>query len=403
MVDMRMANSTSEFNDSACSVKARCVRGVTLLAGAVAFLCCALLAQPPDSKTSNANQSWTTSHDSHTDVDSQHTVESHTKNGNRTIDRRTTERRQADGYVSDYQEVETESVQVDPSTVRTTTRTFGPNGSGGKTLVQVTEEETQTLPGGGSKSVRSTKNLDVSGNLQMAQREVSETKKVSGDAEVTKTTVLLPSVNGGFAPATQIEERKQKVGNNTEFQKTTRLLDGGGNWQVSEVRKGTIKEEGKNRTTEEHVSRGDTLGNFGEVRRTVTKESESPSGEKRKTVENYSIDVPGSARDGSLHMVQRDTTTQSASSSGQQTTVQQLEQPNPGDLSSGMQVITITKDAVRTGPSGTQATRTVQVRNGSGSYDVVSVDTSKSDNTHAVQVQIAPSNKPPEKKGDKSK
>ena len=367
--------------------------GVVLLAS-VALSCRSLSAQTSDSKASDTNQSWTTSHDSRTDVDSTHTVESHNKSGNRTVDRRTSETRGADGNVSMYQEVETESVQVNPSTTRIITRTFGRDGSGGKTLVQITEEETQTLPGGGSKSTRTTLNPDVSGNLQAVQREVSETKKLSRDVEVTKTTVMLPSVNGGLAPAQQMEERKQHVGDNTEFQKTTRMLDGGGNWQVSEVRKGTIKEEGKNRTTEEHVSRGDTLGNFGEVNRTVTKESESPSGEKRSTVEKYSIDVPGAARDGSLHMVQRETTTQSAASSGRQTNVQQLEQLNPGDPSSGMRVITITKDAVRVGPSGTQATRTVQVRNGSGNYDVVSVDTSKSDRTHAIQIQIAPADKP---------
>lgn len=383
----------SDITEPRHSVIVAYLRGVALFIGVV-FFCCTLWAQTSDSKTSDANQSWTTSHDSHTDIDSTHTVESHTKNGNRTVDRRTTETRGADGNVSLYQEVETESVQVNPSTTRTITRTFGRDGSGGKTLVQITDEETQTLSGGGSKSVRTTSNPDVSGNIQAVQREVSETKKLSRDVEVTKTTVMLPSVNGGLAPVTQTEERKQHVGDNTEFQKTTRLLDGGGNWQVSEVRKGTIREEGKSRTTEEHVSREDTLGNFGEVSRTVTKESETPSGEKRSTVETYSIDVPGSARDGNLHMVQRETKTQSAGSSGQQTSVQQLEQPNPGDPSSGMRVITITKDAVRTGPSGTQATRTVQVRNGSGNYDVVSVDTSKSDKTHVIQVQIAPTDKP---------
>jgi hypothetical protein len=48
---------------------------------------------------------------------------------------------------------------------------------------------------------------------------------------------------------------------------------------------------------------------------------------------------------------------------------------------------------VRPGPSGAQATRTVQVRGANGSFGVVSVDTTKSDNIHAIQVQIAPSEK----------
>src|SRR5215471_16681536 len=194
----------------------------------VAFWCCMSWAQTAESKTSDANQSWTTSHDSRTDVDSIHAVESHNKTGNRTVDRRTTERRQPDGSVSGYQEVETESVQVNPSTIRTITRTFARDAGGGKMLVQQDEEETQNLPGGGSKSVRSTSRPDVSGNIQLAQREISETKKLGRDVEITNTTLMLPSVNGGLAPASQTEERRQQAGNNTEFQNTTRTLDGGG-------------------------------------------------------------------------------------------------------------------------------------------------------------------------------
>ena len=41
----------------------------------------------------------------------------------------------------------------------------------------------------------------------------------------------------------------------------------------------------------------------------VNQESESTSGEQRSVVETYSIDVPGTARDGSLHLVERKTST----------------------------------------------------------------------------------------------
>jgi hypothetical protein len=34
------------------------------------------------------------------------------------------------------------------------------------------------------------------------------------------------------------------------------------------------------------------------------------------------------------------------------------------------------------------------MRDANGSFEVVSVDATKSDNTHAIQVQIAPSKKP---------
>jgi hypothetical protein len=167
-------------------------------------------------------------------------------------------------------------------------------------LVQVTEEEEQISPSGDSKVVRATSNPDTNGNLQLVQREIEETKKTSADTEETKTTVMLPSVNGGLAPAMQTQERRKHSGDNVvEFQKTTLLPDGAGNWQVGEVKQGTAKHDGKNRSTEERVSRPDSAGKLGEISRTVSKQSETASGEKRKTVETYSTDVPGSAPDGS--------------------------------------------------------------------------------------------------------
>jgi hypothetical protein len=160
------------------------------------------------------------------------------------------------------------------------------------------------------------------------------------------------------------------------------------------MRQATTREEGKSRSTEERVSRPDSEGKLGEVSRTVSKESESAPGVKRNTVETYSVDVPGSARDGSLHLVERATTAQRTSSNGQQTTEQQVEQSNPGDPGSDLRVTTLTTDTVRPGPSGLQATRTVQVRGANDSFGIVSVDTKKSDDIHAIQVQIAPSEKP---------
>ena len=98
--------------------------------------------------------------------------------------------------------------------------------------------------------------------------------------------------------------------------------------------------------------------------------------------------------DGSLHLIERATTTQRTNSTGEQITEQQVEQSKPGDPSAGLRVTTLTTDTVRPKDSGAQATRTVQVRDENGSLGVVFVDTTKSDNVHAVQVQIAPSEKP---------
>jgi hypothetical protein len=365
-----------------------------LIIGPCFCLNLALWAQTADSKSSDADQSWTTSTESNRDdVNPTRTTESHTKSGNRTVDKQSLQRRGLDGRFEPYQDIEKESVQVNASTERTITRTYGRDGSGSRALIQVTEEEKQTLPSGNSKMVRATSNPDANGKLQLVQREISETKKISRDVDETKTTVMQPSINGGMAPVTQIQERQQHNGNNTEFKKTTLLPDGAGNWQIGEVRQGIINEDSKNRSTEVRVSRPDSEGKLGEISRTVTKEAVSPSGEKRNTVENFSKDVTGSAADGNLHLVQRVTTTQNAAPGGQQSTVQQVEEHNPGDPGAGLRVTTLSTDNVRTGPSGAQSTRTIQVRDANGSLNVVSVDTAKSDKAHAVQVQIAPAEK----------
>jgi len=321
-------------------------------------------------------------------------TESHSQSGNRTVDKQSVQRRGSDGHFEPFQDIEKESVQVDAATVRTVTRTFG-WANGVRTLVQVTEEESQGLPGGDSKVVRATSNLDLNGNLQLVQREIEEAKKTDKDVEETKTTVMRPSVNGGMAPALQVQERRNRGANDTvESKKTTLLPDSSGHWQVSEIRQVTTRQEGQYRSSEERVSRLDSEGKLGEVSRSVSKESESASGEKRNTLETYSVDVPGSSRDGSAHLIERTTTTQRASSSGQQITEQQVELSNPGDPSAGLRITTLTTDTVRPSASGAQATRTVQVRDSNGGFGIVSVDTTKSDNVHAIQVQIAPSQKP---------
>jgi hypothetical protein len=323
------------------------------------------------------------------------TLQSHSVSGNRTVDNQSVLRRGANGDFEAYQDIEKTTVQVNATTVRTTTRTFGRDSNGAKTLVQVTEEEARTVPGGGSNVVRTTSNPDANGNLQLVQRQIEETKKISKDVEEMKTTVMLPSINGDLAPAMKTQERRERSANDTvTSQKTTLLPDGTGNWQVSETRQATTRQDGIQRTTEERISRPDAEGKLGEVSRTVSKDSENAPGEKRNTVETYSVDVPGSARDGSLHLVERATTAQRTSSTGQQTTARQVEQADPGDPDTGLHVSIVTTDMVRPGSSGAQATQTIQLRDSNGNFEVVSVDTAKSDNTHAVQVQIGPPAKP---------
>jgi hypothetical protein len=231
--------------------------------------------------------------------------------------------------------------------------------------------------------------------MQLVQREVQETKKTSPTVDETTTTVMLPGVNGGLAPAMKVQERQERTGDHTvQVQKSTSLPDGSGRWQAGEVKQSTITDDGKNRTRDEHVLRAGPDGRLAEVSRTVGKDSQDASGESNRTVETYSTDVPGSSADGRLHLVQRVTTAGRNDTSGGRTTQQQVQQLNPGEPNAGLQVTIQSTDAQNSSATGTQQTRTLQVRGSSGALNVVSVDMTKSDKTPTVQVQVAPSTKP---------
>lgn len=374
------------------------IRLVHLLLLAIGTCCCftpRLFAQTSDS-TSVENKSWTDTTDlKGNDLNPTRIIESHSQTGNRTLDERSVQIRGSDGHLEPYQDIERQTLQVDATTMRTTIRMFGRDLNGRKTLVQVTEEENHALPGGDSNVIRITSNPDVDGKLQPVQRDIVETKRVSTDVEETKTTVMLLNGNGGLTPVVKTHELRKRSANNTiESQKTTLLPDGAGNWRVIEVRQATTRQEGTNRTTEERVSRLESEGKLGEVSHVVSKESENASGEKRSLVETYSVDVPGMTRDGSLHLVERKTSTERSSSNGERATEQRVEQTNPGDPGSGLRVSVLVDGRMVPGPSGDQSTVTIRARDSNGTFGIVSVQTTKSDRIPAIQVQQTPAEKP---------
>jgi len=372
----------------------RLVHLLLLVIGTCSCFALRLFAQTSDSR-SVENKSWTATTDMNgNNPDPAQIIESR-QTGNRTLDERSVQIRSSDGHFEPYQDVERETVQVDANTVRIITRTFGRDSNGRKTLVQVTQEEKHTLPSGDSNVIRITSNPDVNGKLQPVQREIVETKRVSADVEETKTAVMLPSVNGGLAPVVKTHELRKRSANNTiESQTTTLFPDGAGNWKVIEVHQATTRQDGTNSTTEERVSRLDSEGKLGEVSRVVSKASESTSGEKRSVVETYSIDVPGMTRDGSLHLVERKTSTESSSSTGERATEQKVEQTNAGDPGSGLHVSVLVDGRMVPGPSGEQSTVTIRARDSNGNFGIVSVEATKSNRIPAIQVQQTPAEKP---------
>lgn len=375
-----------------------CVSLIKLARFAVAILLVSPLITSLAGQTSDAqasqSESWTKTTESHpANMNPTRTTESHQKSANGTVDHQTVERLGPDGHYEPYYDVEKESVQVNGTTTRTIERTFARDASGQRILTQVTEEEKQSLPAGGEKVVRTMSNADLNGHLQVAQREVTNTKKINPEEEEKNTTVFLSDGQGGMTPSMQVQQREKRSADHTVAVQTSTLLpDGSGNWQVHERKESTTKDDGKERTTDEQVLRPGVDGKLAPVSRTLGKESETASGEKKNTIETYSPDLSGST-DGNLQLSQRVTEVKRKGIDGGQTTEKRTEQRSLVDPAAGLQTITIARDKAQPNPSGAQQTTSVEARDVGGSFTVVSFDTQKSDNVHAVDVEIAPQNK----------
>ena len=364
-------------------------------------LCPRASAQTLDSRTSQEpSKSWTAT----TDLKSDYLIrertpvrvfDSHSENGDRTLDKRSVEIRGTDGQFEPYQDIERETVHEGGSTVHTTTRTFARDVNKAKTLVQITEEEEHTLPTGESTTVRVTSNPDLNGKLQVSERDTAQSKRIAEQVEEIQSTVELLSINGGLAPAMKTREiRKGNANDGVQSEKATLLLDGAGKWQVNESRQTTSRREGDSRITEERISRLDAEGKLSEISRVVTKELENSAGEKRDRVETYSIDVLGTTRDGNLHLVERVDTSSQNNASGARTYEQKVEQLNAGDPTAGLRVSVLVNDKVVPCRSGEQSTVTIRARDVNGGFSIVSVDTTKSDLIPTIHVQQTPSDQP---------
>jgi hypothetical protein len=322
------------------------------------------------------------------------TTESHTKSGNRTFDKKNVEVLNADGVYEPYYEVETETVQENATTTRSIARTYNPGVNGTKQLSQVTEEEAQDSANGDANRVRTTSNPDSNGNLQAVRREITEVKMKDPESRDTQTTVYLIDITGQLSPSMRIDEQqKRRVNRELASVKTTSLRDANGGWQVYEVGEKTIKEDGQNRSTEERIARRDFEGNISPVSKVVSHDAQV-NGQVTTTAESFSIDVPGSARDGKLHLVERGTTVQK-NDPGRNTTEHLIEQVDTGDPQAGLVVSTKTTNVIVSKAEGTKETDTTSARNpDNADFSVVSIETKKTDQIPAIQVQTAPSDKP---------
>jgi len=348
---------------------------------------------------SSGTQSWTASSQQGSPgeaVNPTRTNETHTEADGRVVDRTSVETLGPDGRYVPYSDTEKESRHINDTTVRNIERTFGRDSDGHRTLIQEKQEESRSLPGGEQMVTRTISNPDANGGLQVVQRELEDSKQLSPGLRVTNTTVLTPDSNGGFSAAVRTEERETKSSDGTvESKKSTLLSDGTGGWKLSEVRENTTKQDGQVRSKDERILRPDSTGNLAVVEHTVNKQAQTAAGERRDTTETYSTNVPGVASDGSLQLVQRETTVRRTTSGGAQSTARQIEQPRPGDLSDGLHVTQEAIDIVRPGGSGTaDQSHIILAPDSDGHLVQVWIDTGKTKNPSAIKVDTSTSTKP---------
>ena len=361
-----------------CLVKSS-MKSILTLAFCVGTAACVRAQEP---QQSSSDESWTkTSETANPNFNPSRTTDSHTKSGNRTLDKQKLEVRGPNGQYQTASETETETIQVNDATTRTVVRTYRWDGNGRRTLTRVAEEESRTTASGDTRVERKISSADVNGNFQVVQREMADTRKIRPDVEETKRTVYQRDSYGGFTQAEQTQELETRSADGSvAVKKTMQVPDGNGGWKVSGVSEKTVKNDGQNRMTEERISRTDIEGRLQESSRTVSKEAETSTGEKRSTVETY---------DGGAQLRQRVTSIQKKDSSGQ-ITEQKIEQPNLGNPSDGTRVTGRTKYVVKYAAPGTQETKTSEIRDASGNYHVVSVETQRSTQPTASQAQASP-------------
>jgi hypothetical protein len=350
-------------------------------------------------QVNSGNQSWTASSQQESPggvVNPTRTNETHTEADGRVVDRTSVETLGPDGRYVPYSDTEKESRRINDTTVRNIERTFGRDSDGHRTLIQERQEESRSLPGGEQRVTRTVSNPDANGGLQVVQRELEDSKQLSVGVRVTNITVRTLNGNGGFSAAVQTEQRETKSSDGTvQSKKSTLLSDGTGGWKLSEVRESTTKQDGQVRSKDELILRPDSTGNLAVVEHKVSKQAQTGAGERRDTTETHSTNVPGVAGDGSLHLVQRETTVRRTTSGGAQSMARQIEQPRPGDLSDGLHVTQEAIDIVRPGRSGTaDQSHIILAPDSDGRLGQVWIDTGKTNNPSAIKVDASTSTKP---------
>ena len=350
------------------------------------------LAQDASGQQSDSGQSWNSStslHDQSGNTNPTRVSQSHRKENGREIDVQTLETRDINGGSQVYGQTETETVKVNPTTTRVITRHYVTNTDGKKVVNSITTEEKHELPDGGESVTRSVSSPDANGNLQVTRREIEKTVQNVPGERTTDTTVLSPGPDGALAPSTKSHEVQRKLQpGTTAYTRSVSLRDGNGNWQVNEIRQGTIEKAGDTETKRENVSRLNADGKMALAEKTVSTEASS-AGEQRKQVQKYSTSMDGVTADpdGRMRLDRQETTVTRTGPGGQQITTHSVDQRSQAAPDAGPHPTQRVLDITSTGLNGVkQQTETIQSADPNGGMGVVWVDTKKTTGSGPVVV-----------------
>jgi len=357
-----------------------------------AALVLVFLAMPGLAQQSDSDQSWRTTGDLQNQAGTTNptrVTQSHQVKDGKTVDIQTLQTQGINGGTELYGQTETETVKVNATTTRVTTRHYVTGPDGQKVVNSLSVEEKRELPDGGESVVRTTSSPDANGGLQVTRREIEKTVQNAPDVRTTNTTVLLPGPDGGLAPSTQMHEvQKQLQPGTTEYTKSVSLRDGSGNWQVNEIRQGTIEKTADAETKRESVSRLNADGKMAMAERTVSKET-TTDGEQSKQVQTFSTSMDGVTAypDGQMHLDRQVTTVTRTGPSGQQVTTKTVDQRSQAAPDAPLRPTQRVLDLSSSGLEGVkQQTVTIQSTSRNGGMDVVSVDTKRTTSSGSVTV-----------------
>lgn len=360
-----------------------------------AALLLVLFALPALSQQSDSDQSWRTTGDLQDRAGSTnptHVTQSHQVKDGKTVDVQTLQTKGINRDSELYGQTETETVKVNATTTRVTTRHYVTGPDGQKVVNSLSVEEKRESPDGGENVVRTVSSPDANGGWQVTRREVEQTVKNAPDMRTTNTTVLLPGPDGNLAPSTQMHEvQKQVQPGSTEYTKSVSLRDGSGKWQVNEIRQGTIEKTADTETKRESVSRLNADGKMALAERTVSKEA-TTDGEQRKQVQTFSTSMDGvtTYSDGQMHLDRQVTTVTRTGPGGQQVTTKTVDQRSQADPAASLRPSQRVVDLSSSGLEGVkQQTVTIQSTSPNGGMDVVSVDTKSTTSSGSVTVDTS--------------